>query len=163
MGHYLCAYGMIEYIGRYSHKIAISNHRIKNVQDGHVTFDYKDYADSGKHKTMTLTSVEFLRRFCLHILPPKFVKIRHYGFLASRNKPALRMYQLSIGIVPRKVDISVEVAGSSNDSAYSHANGVDQCPVCKKGRMMRIMAFDAHGPPIHSNKPNISTEMKKAM
>jgi len=59
---------VFEYIGRFSHKIAISNHRIKNVQDSHVTFDYKDYADSGKQKSMTLTAVEFLRIFCLHNL-----------------------------------------------------------------------------------------------
>jgi hypothetical protein len=154
---------VIEYIGRYSHKIAISNHRIKNVSDGMVTFQYKDYADQSITKRMTLGATEFIRRFCLHILPPKFVKIRHFGILASRNKPALRMYQLSIGIVPRKVDTSAVSLGPCNDSAYIHLNGVEQCPICKKGRMMRIIAFDAHGPPNQYAKPGIIIEMKKAM
>lgn len=154
---------VIEYIGRYSHKIAISNHRIKNVSDGKVTFQYKDYADQSITKRMTLEATEFIRRFCLHILPPKFVKIRHYGILASRNKPALRMYQLSIGIVPRKVDTSAISLGPCNDTSYSHVNDVEQCPICKNGRMIRVLAFDAHGPPNQYAKPNILTEMKKAV
>jgi hypothetical protein len=74
---------VIEYLGRYTHKIAISNHRIQSIDHGNVTFSYKDYGESGKVKTMTLSSTEFLRRFCLHILPKGFRKIRHYGLLSS--------------------------------------------------------------------------------
>ena len=78
---------VVEYLGRYTHKIAISNHRLLDVNDQTVSFKYKDYRDAGKQKVATLRGMEFLRRFALHILPRGFVRIRHYGFLASRNKP----------------------------------------------------------------------------
>jgi len=77
---------VIEYLGRYTHKIAISNHRLVNVESGKVTFRYKDYKTKEHSKTMTLDAVEFIRRFSLHILPSGFMKMRHYGILASRNK-----------------------------------------------------------------------------
>ena len=71
---------VIEYLGRYTHKIAISNHRITDVSDDKVTFSYKDYRNSGVKKTMTLDALEFVARFSLHILPKKFVRIRHYVY-----------------------------------------------------------------------------------
>ena len=77
---------VVQYLGRYTHRVAISNHRILSVQNGLVTFRYKDYKDAQKHKTMTLTANEFIRRFLLHVLPHRFTKIRHYGILASRGK-----------------------------------------------------------------------------
>jgi hypothetical protein len=156
---------VIEYIGRYSHKIAISNHRIKNAQDGHVTFDYKDYADSGKKKSMTLTAVEFLRRFCLHILPPKFVKIRHYGFLASRNKPALRAYRFQIGLQTVPPASASKIGGTWKEITASQlALHVDACPRCKSGTMIRIVSFDAHAPPLDMlQKTDIDIKMKKAI
>jgi len=78
---------VIEYLGRYTHKVAISNHRIKSIDtDNKVTFEYKDYADDGKHKLMTLSGEEFLRRFEQHILPPRFCKIRHYGYLGNYKR-----------------------------------------------------------------------------
>lgn len=77
---------VVEYLGRYTHKIAISNHRLIDVNDQTVSFNYKDYRAAGKKKVATLSGVEFLRRFASHILPHGFVRIRHYGFLASRNK-----------------------------------------------------------------------------
>lgn len=77
---------VIEYLGRYSHRIAISNNRLVNVTETEVTFRYKDYNHGSVQKEMTLNHLEFLRRFCMHILPPRFVKIRHYGFLSSRRK-----------------------------------------------------------------------------
>lgn len=77
---------VVEYLGRYTHKIAISNHRIKNIDAQNVTFDYKDYRMAGVKKQMALTHQEFIRRFALHILPKRFVKIRHYGFLSSTSK-----------------------------------------------------------------------------
>ena len=77
---------VIEYLGRYTHKIAISNHRLVDITGGKVTFKYKDYKTVDFSKTMTLDAREFIRRFCLHILPPGFMKMRHYGILSSRNK-----------------------------------------------------------------------------
>lgn len=77
---------VIEYLDRYSHKVAISNHRIVKMENGQVTFKWKDYRHGSITRLMTLRAEEFLRRFCLHILPHRFVKIHHYGFLASRNR-----------------------------------------------------------------------------
>lgn len=77
---------VIEYLGRYTHKVAISNHRIQKVTQCEVSFNYKDYRDGGKAKTMTLSNEEFTRRFVQHILPKRFVRIRHYGILSSSWK-----------------------------------------------------------------------------
>ena len=90
---------VIEYLGRYTHKVAISNHRIVAVENGEVSFRYKDYADNSKQKIMTLQATEFLRRFCLHILPPGFRKIRYYGFLANANSTLLQVQQKEMGTV----------------------------------------------------------------
>ena len=81
-------HSVIEYLGRYTHKVAISNHRISSIDDeeGTVTFDYKDYGDGSKQKKMTLKSAEFIRRFEQHILPARFTKIRTYGYLSNRNR-----------------------------------------------------------------------------
>lgn len=78
--------GVLRYLGRYTHRIAISNHRIKSVENGKVTFTYKDYRENGKQKRLTLNSDEFIRRFLMHVLPKRFSKIRHYGIIASRSK-----------------------------------------------------------------------------
>jgi hypothetical protein len=136
---------VIEYLGRYSHKIAISNHRIKDVSDGKVTFSYKDYASGGHQKQMTLTAEEFLRRFCLHILPPGFMKIRHYGFLASRVKKKLRMEQMMLGVLPPHKEKSDWKTITKIKLGFD----VDVCPCCNKGRMIRILSFDANAPPLH--------------
>ena len=80
------AENVIEYIGRYSFRVAISNERIKNISDGKVTFEYKDYKDNSKIKEMTISAEEFIRRFLLHVLPDRFTKIKHYGLLSNRNK-----------------------------------------------------------------------------
>jgi len=77
---------VVEYLGRYTHKIVISNHRIKSIDKQNVTFDYKDYRVAGAKKQMTLTHEKFIRRFSLQILLKRFVKIRHYGFLSSTWK-----------------------------------------------------------------------------
>ena len=77
---------VVEYLGRYTHKVAISNHRLLSVKQQTVSFSYKDYRDSSQNKVMKVSGIEFLRRFVQHILPHGFVRIRHYGFLASKNK-----------------------------------------------------------------------------
>ena len=79
------AKGVLQYLGRYTHKIAISNNRILSIRDGNVSFLWRDYADGNRQKTMTLKAEEFIRRFLLHVLPPHYVKIRHFGILANRN------------------------------------------------------------------------------
>ena len=135
---------VIEYLGRYSHKIAISNHRIKNIANSKVSFSYKDYANGGKQKTMTLDAEEFLRRFCLHILPAKFVKIRHYGLLANRNKEKLKVLQFSLGIIKPKLEKQDWKTIAKQTLNFD----VDACPCCKTGLMIRVLSFDANAPPI---------------
>ena len=80
------AENVVEYVGRYAFRVAISNKRIKNVENGLVTFEYKDYKDNSKIKEMTITAEEFIRRFLLHVLPNRFTKIKHYGILSNKNK-----------------------------------------------------------------------------
>src|SRR5436190_10278201 len=79
-------HSVLDYIGRYTHRIAISNERILNIENNQVTISYRDRQDSNKKKEMTLPSEEFIRRFLLHVLPPSFMKIRHIGFLANKRK-----------------------------------------------------------------------------
>jgi hypothetical protein len=134
---------VIEYLGRYSHKVAISNHRLKKIENGNVDFSYKDYADKGKQKIMSLSAEEFLRRFCLHVLPSRFMKIRHYGILSNRNKERLHQTQMRMGVpfVKKEKQTWKEIARQKLNF------DVDACPCCKTGKMIRIMSFDANPPP----------------
>jgi hypothetical protein len=77
---------VLAYLSRYTHRVALSPRRLLAADGQNVTFDYKDYADGARHKTMTLSTTEFVRRFCLHVLPERFVKIRHYGLLGNRQR-----------------------------------------------------------------------------
>jgi len=96
---------VIEYLGRYTHKVAISNHRIKNVTDHEVTINYKDYKDGSKTKQLTLKNEEFTRRFSLHILPKRFVRIRHYGIVSSSWKRGkLQQLQKELKIIRPKIE-----------------------------------------------------------
>jgi hypothetical protein len=125
---------VVEYLGRYTHKIAISNHRIKSIDAQNVTFDYKDYRVAGAKKQMTLTHEEFIRRFSLHILPKRFVKIRHYGFLSStwkRKKLKLLQEKLRVKVLER----------------VEKKPFLPKCPYCKTGNLHRIAVFDQRGPP----------------
>ena len=124
---------VIEYLGRYTHKVAISNHRIKEVTDKEVRFAYKDYRKGGEKKEMTLSNVEFIRRFSLHILPKRFVRIRHYGILSSSWKRGkLQDLQESL-----KVERSVFVPQTM----------LRKCRCCKKGNLVTIAIFGQRGPP----------------
>jgi len=88
---------VVEYLGRYTHKVAISNHRLLNLDESGVRFRYRDYRDD-RQKEMTLDGAEFLRRFCQHILPKRFVRIRDYGLLSTAKRPELRKLQRAFGI-----------------------------------------------------------------
>lgn len=77
---------VVEYLGRYTHRVAISNNRIVSIENGNITFKWRDYKDKSKCKLMTISANEFIRRFLIHILPNGFMKIRHYGLLGNRNK-----------------------------------------------------------------------------
>jgi hypothetical protein len=119
---------VLQYLGRYTHRIAISNHRIIAVGDKKVSFMWRDYKDGNKEKVMTLTADEFIRRFLLHVLPPKFTKIRHYGFLASFVK-AKKLYLCRelLNLPPQIVRIAISML-----ELIEKLTGVDvtRCPVC---------------------------------
>ncbi len=118
---------VIEYLGRYTHKIAISNQRIKLVNKDGVTFQYKDYKQQGIKKEMRLSLQEFVRRFAIHILPHRFVRIRHYGFLSStwkRGKLRELQKKLAVQIPVNKVQPLLH-----------------KCPNCKTGTMITIKRF----------------------
>lgn len=134
---------VIEYLARYSHKVAISNHRITAITEGKVSFRYKDYADGCKQKTMSLEATEFLRRFCLHILPKGFRKIRHYGFLSNRCGPTFKQQQMQMGVVPpTKQEANWQIIAQTKLQYDIH-----QCPNCRKGKMEEVLSFDINGPP----------------
>lgn len=125
---------VIEYLGRYTHKIAISNYRIKAITDTHVSFSYKDYKSNAKKKLMTLTHQEFVRRFAQHILPKRFMRIRHYGILSSTYKR-------------KKLPELQKRLGSKTLPHIKTKSLKGICPTCKKGRLKVILEFDSRGPP----------------
>lgn len=138
--------GVIEYLGRYTHKVAISNHRLVSVNDDAVSFRYKDYADGGKQKLMTLQATEFLRRFCMHILPPGFRKMRYYGFLANVNSALLQVQQKEMGVATANAKDIKKISWKVIAKEKLEYDA-DACPCCRKGTMITIMHFDANAPP----------------
>ncbi len=143
---------VVEYLGRYTHKIAISNHRLLDSKDGRVTFSYKDYRQQGKKKTMSLAAGEFIRRFCLHILPKGFVRIRHFGFLSAKTKKQdLEKLRLHLKPADRQ-ELSVRSLSASSVSTPVEQAGFErQCPCCRKGIIREIFRFEAaRSPPDES-------------
>jgi hypothetical protein len=143
---------VIEYLGRYTHRVAISNHRIESVKNGKVSFKYKDYCDENKQKLMILDATEFLRRFCLHILPQRFVKIRHYGFLSSRRKaaelPVLQGKVNETGSTEPLQPTKPKQKLSWQEISRKRLNfDPDVCPCCQKGRMRTIEILPPRSPP----------------
>jgi hypothetical protein len=134
---------VVEYLGRYTHKIAISNHRLVNITDQAVTFHYKDYRDASKKKIMTLEALEFIRRFSLHILPKGFMRIRHYGILSSSRK------QKTLPLIHQQLDSEYLVPEKKDWKQISTVLGFnpDCCPVCKQQTMITLLSFDRRGPP----------------
>jgi hypothetical protein len=132
---------VVEYLGRYTHKIAISNHRIKSVEDGKVIFAYKDYRHGSVKKEMTLEAMEFIRRFSLHVLPKGFVRIRHYGICSSSAK--IKSAAAIKAQLPVAVKLSAVVI-----KATPVAYNPKQCPCCKKETMETVMRFRRRGPPM---------------
>ena len=131
-------HAVIEYLGRYTHKVAISNHRICSINDDEhtITFDYKDYADNNSKKQMTLSCSEFIRRFEQHILPARFTKIRTYGYLANRNRKqrineVLSQMQLPVhkGLV--KIPLAVTMM-------EQYGIDITECPCCKNKTMQLV-------------------------
>ena len=123
---------VIKYLGRYTHKSAITHYRIQKITNGNVAFSYKDYADGNKTKSMTLSQKEFLRRFEQHILPRRFVRIRHYGFLTNRGKKErLKQLRKDMGLqeMPPIVDIPVTLR-----MLERFGKDITQCQECMIGK-----------------------------
>jgi len=125
---------LVKYLARYTHRVAISNHRILNFENGFVTFAYKDYKDHDKKKSMTLSAIEFIRRFMLHILPQGFMRIRQYGFLANKVKkkqlPLIR--ESMVKTECRKHETSTEATPVTYYNPFL-------CPHCNKGTLIKLM------------------------
>jgi hypothetical protein len=134
---------VLEYLGRYTHRVAISNDRLKELKDGQVSFAYKDYKDEQRHKEMTLSADEFLRRFLLHVLPDHFQRIRHYGLLGNRHRAenlarCRELLAMPAPIPPPPRDYR---------ERWQQLTGRDplQCPKCQKGTMVRIALLPIGG------------------
>ena len=140
----------MDYLGRYTHRVAISDHRILDVKDGQVTFAWRDRADGNREKRLTIPCVDFIGRFLLHILPPGFQKVRAYGWLSPRNKKtSLAAIRASIGAVAPPPP-----AEETAPERILRLTGVDvtRCPFCPTGHlsyvgeMPALRSLDETGP-----------------
>jgi hypothetical protein len=142
--------GVLQYLGRYTHRIAISNNRILTIRDGTVSFLWRDYADDNRQKTMTLQAGEFIRRFLLHVLPARYVRIRHFGLLANRSrKDNIASCRELLGT--GKTVTTEKARQETWQEQLLRICGIDvtKCPVCQKGRMFRVALL----PPYRCNSP----------
>jgi hypothetical protein len=129
---------VLEYLGRYTHRVAISNNRLREFSDGVVTFAWKDYRRESRNKTMCLDAHEFIRRFLLHVLPSGFQRIRHYGLLANRY-PEVRLNQCrDLLAAPAPVVVS-EIDVEDYRDRYQRLTGgsLRDCAHCGHGQMVR--------------------------
>jgi hypothetical protein len=139
---------VLKYLANYTHRIAISNNRIIKIEKGKVYFRWRDYADSHKQKVMALNACEFIRRFLLHVLPVKFVKIRHYGLFGNRNRKKILQHCRSV------LKVSVETH-QKNVKTWQQTllelTGIDLfcCPYCNKGRMVYMQELS----PVRCHSP----------
>jgi hypothetical protein len=141
---------VVEYLGRYTHKTAISNHRLLLIDENGIRFKYHDYRDN-RQKQMTLSGIEFLRRFCQHILPRGYVRIRHFGLLSATKREQLRSIQRSLGVVITTGNIKKDWKQVCRDHL---GYDPDLCPHCKKGKMVTIERFGpVRGPPPQAVNP----------
>jgi len=125
---------VLDYLGRYTHRVALSNERILSAHNGKITFSYRDRKNHDQKKTMPLDAHEFIRRFLLHVIPKGFVRVRHFGFLANRSKSLLSKCRrlLDLGPVPPKLP------QKSVHELMLELTGIDitRCPLCQKGTLV---------------------------
>jgi hypothetical protein len=134
---------VLEYLARYTHRVAIANARLTALEDGNVSFRYKDRKNNSL-KTATISAVEFIRRFLLHSLPAGFVRIRHYGFLANRNRTA------NLNSIRRLFHLPSQLLKTSPSlkELMAKLTGIDitRCPCCHKGTMHPVAHIPRHRP-----------------
>jgi len=131
---------VLDYVGRYTHRVAISNNRLLDIEDDRVCFQWKDYRTGGQIKTMTLSADEFIRRFLLHLLPNGFQRIRYYGLLGNRHrKEKLSHCRRLLGLQMPDQHPVVPVQEDYRDR-YEDLTGssLRQCPQCQRGRMALV-------------------------
>jgi Putative transposase len=130
---------LLDYVGRYTHRVAISNNRLLDIAEDKVTFRYKDYRQEAQQKTMTVEAEEFVRRFLLHVLPEGFQRIRYYGFLANRYREEKLARCRELLDMPAPEQPALEGAKDYRER-YQELIGpsLGECPVCHQGRMLVI-------------------------
>ena len=127
---------VLKYLARYTHRVAISNHRLIDAAEGKVQFYWKDYADGSAQKIMTLRAGEFIRRFLLHVLPSGFMKIRHYGLLCNRfRREKLAIARRLLGVEQEPPPAHAETPVVRNGDP---ADATKTCPACGQGKMQII-------------------------
>jgi hypothetical protein len=133
---------VLDYLGRYTHRVAISNNRLVDFADGEVAFAWKDYRHEWRHKIMRLDGQEFIRRFLLHVLPTGFQRIRHYGLLANRHREVKLDHCRQLLAAPAPV-VELPKAALDYRDRYLRLTGVSlrDCPHCGRGQMVRIESF----------------------
>jgi hypothetical protein len=143
---------VLAYVARYTHRVAISNNRLLDIDDGKVRFHWKDYRDGNRQKTMTLAADEFVRRFLLHVLPGGFQRIRYYGFLANRYRAQKLARCRHLLAVPQPVPPDDRAAGNYRDR-YQELTGTSltECPACQRGRtvIIEVLKPAKPSPPIY--------------
>ena len=148
---------VLDYVGRYTHRVAISNNRLLDIAEGQVSFRYKDYRHDAQSKTMTLDAEEFIRRFLLHVLPAGFQRIRYYGFLGNRyRKEKLAHCRHLLGIPADEVEGPPKGTAPDYRDRYEALTGVSlrRCPVCHEGCMHVIEILL----PSRRNRPTAITD-----
>jgi predicted Zn-ribbon and HTH transcriptional regulator len=135
---------VLDYLGRYTHRVALSNNRIRAIHNGEVTFAYRDRKNRDRRKLMTLDAEEFIRRFLLHVIPKGFMRVRHYGFLANHSKDCLSNCRQLIGLTPAPpppLQRSVEELMLALTGIEIH-----RCPLCQKGTLAWVSQLAASPP-----------------
>ena len=135
---------VLDYLGRYTHRVALSNNRICSVRNGEVTFAYRDRKNQARRKSMTLDAEEFIRRFLLHVIPKGFMRVRHYGFLANPSKDCLSKCRQLIGLTPAPPPPPQR----SVEELMLVLTGIDihRCPLCQKGMLVWVSQLAASPP-----------------
>ncbi len=128
---------VLEYLGRYTHRVAISNNRIVSIKNGKVAFTYRDRQRNDQIETMALDADEFIRRFLLHALPKRFMKIRYFGFLANTNK------KKCVPLLRKLIDPSAQLPDKTSETVQEMmlrltGDDITCCPQCQKGRMVKV-------------------------
>ncbi len=139
---------VLKYLARYTHRVTISNQRLVSLEDGEVSFRWKDYAKGNHCRTMTLDAVEFIRRFLLHSLPKGFQRIRHYGFLANRaRQQKLSLCRALLSSAQEDTMPHDDTAVQQTITSLSETATTDEsCPACRKGRMIVVAIIEPDHP-----------------